>query len=61
VIEASVGEGRHREAAARMLDVACACVGDNPKSWPTAQQVEWLDTIATSVLPWMTEYRAQRQ
>jgi Leucine-rich repeat (LRR) protein len=54
VIDASVGVGerRHREEAARVLDVACACVSDNPKSRPTAQQVvEWLDAIAASASP----------
>ncbi|KAL6629714.1 hypothetical protein ACP70R_029479 [Stipagrostis hirtigluma subsp. patula] len=52
VIDAGVGEARHREEAARMLDVACACVSENPKSRPTAQQVvEWLDAIAASAWP----------
>ncbi|OEL24864.1 Phytosulfokine receptor 1 [Dichanthelium oligosanthes] len=52
VIDASVAERRHREEAAKMLEVACACVSENPKSRPTAQQVvEWLDAIATSALP----------
>ncbi|KAF0934959.1 hypothetical protein E2562_029489 [Oryza meyeriana var. granulata] len=47
VVDASVGERRHRDEAARVLDVACACVSENPKSRPTAQQlVEWLDAIA---------------
>ncbi|KAL6848517.1 hypothetical protein ACP4OV_021811 [Aristida adscensionis] len=51
VIDAAVGEGRHREEAARVLDVACACVSENPKARPTAQQVvEWLDAIAAA--PW---------
>jgi Leucine-rich repeat (LRR) protein len=49
-IDATVGEGRHREEAAKVLDVACACVSENPKARPTAQQVaEWLDAIAASV------------
>ncbi|TKW38482.1 hypothetical protein SEVIR_1G117600v4 [Setaria viridis] len=49
VIDASVGEGRHREEAAKVLGVACACVSENPKARPTAQQVvEWLDAIAAS-------------
>ena len=56
VIDASVGVGvgerRHRVEAARVLDVACACVSDNPKSRPTAQQVvEWLDAVAASTSP----------
>uniref|UniRef100_A0A0E0JUN5 non-specific serine/threonine protein kinase n=1 Tax=Oryza punctata TaxID=4537 RepID=A0A0E0JUN5_ORYPU len=47
VVDASVGERRHRDEAGRVLDVACACVSENPKSRPTAQQlVEWLDAIA---------------
>uniref|UniRef100_A0A0E0G050 non-specific serine/threonine protein kinase n=1 Tax=Oryza nivara TaxID=4536 RepID=A0A0E0G050_ORYNI len=49
VVDASVGERRHRDEACRVLDVACACVSDNPKSRPTAQQlVEWLDAIAAA-------------
>ncbi|CAL5060770.1 unnamed protein product [Urochloa decumbens] len=51
VIDAGVlGEdGRYREEAAKVLDVACACVSENPKARPTAQQVvEWLDAIAAS-------------
>nr|CAB3448573.1 unnamed protein product [Digitaria exilis] len=51
VIDATVvgGERGHREEAARVLDVACACVSENPKSRPTAQQVvEWLDAIAAA-------------
>ncbi|XP_062221310.1 phytosulfokine receptor 1-like [Phragmites australis] len=49
VVDASVGERRYREEAGRMLDVACACVSENPKSRPTAQQVvEWLDAIAAT-------------
>ncbi|TVU33655.1 hypothetical protein EJB05_25485, partial [Eragrostis curvula] len=53
VIDATVcDDKKHREEAARMLDVACACVSDNPKSRPTAQQVvEWLDAIAASSSP----------
>ncbi|KAF7082468.1 hypothetical protein CFC21_086337 [Triticum aestivum] len=39
--------GRHREEAARVLDLACACVSEDPKARPTAQQlVERLDAIA---------------
>ncbi|KAG2655488.1 hypothetical protein PVAP13_1KG019500 [Panicum virgatum] len=49
VVDANVGEGRHREEAGRVLDVACACVSENPKARPTAQQVvEWLDAIAAA-------------
>ncbi|CAN6247471.1 unnamed protein product [Urochloa humidicola] len=50
VIDAGVDEdGRHREEAVRVLDVACACVSENPKARPTAQQVvEWLDAIAAA-------------
>ncbi|CAN6242763.1 unnamed protein product [Urochloa humidicola] len=54
VVDAGVvvsgGEGRrYWEEAVRVLDVACACVSENPKARPTAQQVvEWLDTIAVS-------------
>lgn len=49
VIDASVDERKHREEAAMVLDVACACVNDNPKSRPTARQVvEWLEAIAAS-------------
>ncbi|PAN03636.1 hypothetical protein PAHAL_1G012300 [Panicum hallii] len=52
VVDASVGEGRHREEAGRVLDVACACVSENPKARPTAQQVvEWLDAIAAAAAP----------
>ncbi|KAL5208338.1 hypothetical protein ABZP36_032773 [Zizania latifolia] len=48
VVDASVVERRHRDEAARVLDVACTCVSENPKSRPTAQQlVEWLDAIAS--------------
>lgn len=49
VIDTSVDERKHREEAAMVLDVACACVNDNPKSRPTARQVvEWLEAIAAS-------------
>ncbi|CAL4890441.1 unnamed protein product [Urochloa decumbens] len=47
---AAIGEdGRYREEAAKVLNVACACVSENPKARPTAQQVvEWLDAIAAA-------------
>ncbi|KAJ1277535.1 hypothetical protein BS78_04G012100 [Paspalum vaginatum] len=52
VVDASVQDGRHREEAGRVLDVACACVSENPKARPTAQQVvEWLDAVAASASP----------
>ncbi|KAM3317319.1 hypothetical protein ACQJBY_035142 [Aegilops geniculata] len=39
--------GRHREEAARVLELACACVSEDPKARPTAQQlVERLDAVA---------------
>ncbi|CAN6236888.1 unnamed protein product [Urochloa humidicola] len=53
VLDAAIvgGEGtrRYREEAIKVLDVACACVSENPKARPTAQQVvEWLDAIAAA-------------
>lgn len=45
-VDAAVS-GRHREEAARVLELACACVSEDPKARPTAQQlVERLDAIA---------------
>ncbi|GJN18803.1 hypothetical protein PR202_gb06005 [Eleusine coracana subsp. coracana] len=45
----SIVQADHKREAVRMLDVACACVNENPKSRPTAQQVvQWLDAIAAS-------------
>ncbi|KAF7077230.1 hypothetical protein CFC21_081806 [Triticum aestivum] len=41
--------GRHREEAARVLELACACVSEDPKARPTAQQlVQRLDAIAAA-------------
>ncbi|KAK3155833.1 hypothetical protein QOZ80_2AG0099290 [Eleusine coracana subsp. coracana] len=50
VIDAtSIVQAHHNEEALRMLHVACACVNENPKSRPTAQQVvQCLDAIAAS-------------
>ncbi|KAM3296783.1 hypothetical protein ACQJBY_038901 [Aegilops geniculata] len=47
-VDAAVSvSGRHREEAARVLELACACVSEDPKARPTAQQlVERLDAIA---------------
>ncbi|CAM0947860.1 unnamed protein product [Alopecurus aequalis] len=42
--------GTHREEAERVLDLACACVSEDPKARPTAQQlVERLDAIAPEI------------
>ncbi|XP_040376600.1 phytosulfokine receptor 1-like [Oryza brachyantha] len=61
VVDASVGERRHRDEAGRVLDVACACVSDNPKSRPTAQQlVEWLDAVAAAPASTDTDHSASR-
>ena len=46
-VDAAVS-GRHWEEAVRVLELACACVSEDPKARPTAQQlIERLDTIAT--------------
>ncbi|XP_044954619.1 phytosulfokine receptor 1-like [Hordeum vulgare subsp. vulgare] len=45
-VDAAVS-GPHREEAARVLELACACVREDPKARPTAQQlVVRLDAIA---------------
>jgi predicted secreted Zn-dependent protease len=49
-VDAGVAKvARHREEAERMLELACACVCEDPKARPTAQQlVERLDAIAAA-------------
>ena len=43
--------GRHWEEAVRVLELACACIGEDPKARPTTQElVERLDAIAAAAV-----------